>query len=434
LIFLPAPYSLVHLSGFLPAMSAAATRVSARSLALLIVLAVAEAQSTGRRLKITNGCGNAPIWIAQQAKYMPEQQNRMLLPGQSHDFATVDGVASARYWPKMGCDAYGNNCQLGDSGGPGQGCSAGGSYDTCAPPIDTKFEATFHARDAATGYEYDYVDVSFVDGFTLPFKLTTSLQCSGLVGNVLDCSALSFDSCPDDELLSSAGLGPTSLKAVNPNTGRVAGCYSPCTKLTDPKWNNGVPQGQNVHSAGVSPYCCPQPEQTPETCKAGPVKDTQYVQNVHRFCPGPVYGYAYDDAVGTIKCDARTTYEMTFYCPIGYDLAGGGVWDLIRSHFPFTLPNLHLGAQRPNLPNLQLGAQRPNFFTFISASGLPKGLFHRATGNNGVAWLIMACSVAMVTSLVFFAVRKWRRYTYHQVEDAAQAEQPEHVHREPMLA
>jgi hypothetical protein len=323
----------------------------------------------------------------------------------------------------MGCDANGQNCELGESGGMGQSCSASGNYDTCAPPIDTKFEATFHAIDSGTGAEYDYVDVSFVDGFTLPFKLTTYGQCSGIYGNVVDCSGLSFDSCPDAESLDAAGLPPTSLKAVNPQTGRVAGCYSPCTKLVDPKWNNVVAQGRTLHDAGVSPYCCPTPPETPETCKAGPVKDTQFVQNAHRFCPG-VYGYAYDDAMGTIKCDATTSYEMIYYCPSEIE-SGGSLLDIILSHLP-SFTNPFKGMASPNLPSPHLST--------ISFFSLPTDLLHRAKGNDGRAWLIMACSVGMVTSFVFLAVRKWRRHTYHQVEDAAQAEGPDQFQREPILA
>ena len=40
--------------------------------------------------------------------------------------------------------------------------------DDCAPPLDTKFEATFVTPGSTTK---DTIDMSFVDGFTLPFKL-----------------------------------------------------------------------------------------------------------------------------------------------------------------------------------------------------------------------------------------------------------------------
>ena len=57
------------------------------------------------------------------------------------------GLASARFWAKWGCDESGDNCAIGQSGGPGQSCGAHG----CAPPIDSRFEATFGC--VLEGYE-----------------------------------------------------------------------------------------------------------------------------------------------------------------------------------------------------------------------------------------------------------------------------------------
>merc|ERR1712241_353806 len=42
--------------------------------------------------------------------------------------------------------------------------------------------------------------------------------------------------------------------------------------------------------------------------------DTSFVQVVHKSCPG-VYGYAYDDAMGLLRCNATSRYQLTFYCP-----------------------------------------------------------------------------------------------------------------------
>eukprot|EP00913_Durusdinium_trenchii_P028753 g26966.t1 len=57
---------------------------------------------------------------------------------------------TTRYWPKYRCDQHGNHCLIGESGGVGQECDQEG----CAPPVDTKFEATFgdnaHLCDFAT--------------------------------------------------------------------------------------------------------------------------------------------------------------------------------------------------------------------------------------------------------------------------------------------
>merc|ERR1712094_84335 len=97
----------------------------------------------------------------------------------SHSFtaAETDGLAGARYWAKMGCDEQGDHCTLGGSGGPSEGCSQRTpDYSSCAPPVDTKFEATFGRAgqpcNAAAPNEMggcDSIDVSLVDGWTLPF-------------------------------------------------------------------------------------------------------------------------------------------------------------------------------------------------------------------------------------------------------------------------
>merc|ERR1711924_193590 len=143
-------------------------------------------------------------------------------------------------------------------------------------------------------------------------------------------------------------------------------------------------------------------------------------------------------AMGTIKCDSTTSYDMIYYCPKEIDESGGSLLDIIRSHLP-SLRNPFTRMTSPSLP-------APHWNT-ISFSSLPADLFHRALGNSlvagsmaprtlrarvhhhdrlvhrakgndGLAWLIMVCSVAMVTSLIFLAVRKWRRHTYHQVGEA----------------
>merc|ERR1712232_418359 len=52
---------------------------------------------------------------------------------------------------------------------------------------------------------------------------------------------------------------------------------------------------------------------TSETCNAGPVVRSKYVQTVHQLCPG-VYSFAYDDGMGLLRC-SYGQYRVTFYCP-----------------------------------------------------------------------------------------------------------------------
>jgi len=275
-----------------------------------------------KRLRIVNGCQSAPIWIAHEAAATggPDPQNNKIDPGQAWDFVTTDGLAATRYWPKMGCNESGDHCGLGGSGGPGQACvkrggPGGDDYSRCAPPIDTKFEATFGRQGlpcSPTAQDgCDFIDMSLVDGFTLPFKLEMNGPWCSRSNHILDCSGLTFDSCPKNEMFSAAGV-TKDLRAKNPNTGKVSGCYSPCSKLTMEKWGNDVFGNRN--DPRVAPYCCPVPPSTPESCRAGPVKDTSFVNTVHSVCPG-VYGYSFDDAEGLMKCHPSTQYVITFYCP-----------------------------------------------------------------------------------------------------------------------
>jgi hypothetical protein len=212
----------------------------------------------------------------------------------------------------MRCNDQGNSCLIGESGGPGQECTS------CAPPIDTKFEGTF-----GTEAGIDWIDVSLVDGWTLPFKFKMTLKgngkCNAGDGNrsvltSVDCSTLTLDKCPSREVLNSE---QTNLQVIHPEEGQVVGCYSPCAKLTSNNWDNKLADGVSPADDKAVEYCCPTPPESPEACRAGPVERTSFVKAVHRNCPG-VYGYSYDDGMGLITCPKDTKYEMIFYCPDGH--------------------------------------------------------------------------------------------------------------------
>jgi len=255
------------------------------------------------RLRVTNGCGRENMWIAHMvgAGVGADAQNVRLGPWASHDFHITNGMASTRYWPKLGCNAQGENCRIGQSGGPGQSCPPQG----CGPPIDSKFEATFGTVGAVCDTAHgqiagcDWLDVSLVDGFTTPFKVELVGNCGGHKG--VDCSSLELSHCPAD------------LRVKQPGTGAISGCYSPCAKKTYPQWGNA--EGTNhPWDANARMDCCPTPPVSPAQCSAGPIARSPYVNMVHARCPG-VYGYAYDDAEGLSVCTAGVKYHVTFFCP-----------------------------------------------------------------------------------------------------------------------
>jgi len=273
------------------------------------------------RLTVVNGC-HEPLWIAhiEGGGLGPDAQDVKISPGGNSSFHTGlhgGGLSATRFWPKLGCDAMGGNCSIGSSGGPAEACVirvAGkpDDYSHCAPPVDTKFEATFATQGSAAK---DVLDMSLVDGYTLPFKLEVdggSCERRTQDFNGMDCSGLSMSRCPRSEVLGGKSL---SLHAVNPKTGRPGACYSPCMKLTDDKWN---PNGTAVapDSAVAGPYCCAGAWGSPDACNAGAVLGTQYLKAVKDMCAA-AYGYAYDDKTATISCTTTTRYTVTFYCPAG---------------------------------------------------------------------------------------------------------------------
>jgi len=288
------------------------------------------------RLRVVNG-SPSDLWIFYQigeggGSMSASTPHQILLAGgQHHDYPIPDrGLASVRVWAGVGCDRTGNNCQIGQSGGPPDEGFSCPDYH-CAPPVDSKFEGTFgclptvdaggclpnpsdpqHRPLPAT----DSFDTSLVDGFTVPFRVRVSGSCpGGPVGGEVDCSGLALSMCPSAEDISSRGQFPTlaseDLRVIHPLTGASAGCYGDCSRLTMPQWQStailpAAPQAQL--------YCCPTPPISPDVCRAGPGASSGYTSLAHAQCP-QTYAYAYDDARGLFACPAGVRYEVTFYAP-----------------------------------------------------------------------------------------------------------------------
>lgn len=259
------------------------------------------------------------MWIAHiiGGDIGPDPQDVKISVGGSAVFHTGlngGGLSATRFWPKLGCNDKGSNCTIGDSGGPGEGCvvrvpGKPDDYSNCAPPVDSKFEATFAAAGSTA---MDVLDMSLVDGYSLPFKLEVSggsctRQQAPFTG--MDCSGLTVKQCPTAEVL---GDETKDLNAINPKTGAQGGCFSPCMKLTDDKWNSTAAVAPDSDTAG--PYCCAGAWGNPDTCNAaGLVLETDYLKTVKTLCPD-AYGYAYDDKIATIACTTSTEYKVTFFC------------------------------------------------------------------------------------------------------------------------
>ena len=303
------------------------------------------AGATNKRLKIISACPTQPMWIqwltAPGIQFNAPNRHRLSTAGDYIEYDIPDvGLAAMRFWPGFGCDANGHNCTIGASGGPaelGFTCPPEG----CAPPIDSKFEITFACIDgvsegdcfqnpSAPGQALgrnDWWNSSVVDGFTAPMKVQVKGNCpvgpqpdgpGGPPGGLIDCSQLTWSSCPTNENLSSngqyPGLSNVDLRVFNPATGAQAGCYSPSGKLGFSHWAGGF-QTYPTTDPHLLMYACPTPPISPEQCSNGPAHFTQYRSNVHAKCD--TYTYPYDDGVGLSSCPGATnlSYEITFYCP-----------------------------------------------------------------------------------------------------------------------
>jgi len=305
------------------------------------------------RLRIKNGC-EKPIWIFYQVgagggTLQATNQKKLAKKGDYIDYnIPAQGLAATRFWPGMKCDDSGNNCRIGQSGGPpSEGFTCPANIG-CAPPVDSKFEGTFgclatvptsqcQINPSASGQplpQTDGWDTSMVDGYTLPYRVVVTPvngNCSaGPKNNVIDCSGLRLDRCPAHENLSTNGQYPSLasenllLQYPQQNASSTAvfapaGCYSPCSKLTSGQWQSipNPPFTGTTYSpaaAQAQDYCCPTPPISSGACSSGPVASTSYVKLIHTRCP-QAYAYAYDDANGNFTCPAGTKYEVTFYCP-----------------------------------------------------------------------------------------------------------------------
>lgn len=286
-----------------------------------------DATTQNTRFQIVNQC-QYTIWIQQQNMPSGVPAVTQLTQGQHVDFDIPDaGLASTRFWPKTGCDNTGQNCVIGQSSPPCPTTPSG-----CSPPVDSKIEVTWGctlADQSQCGrtpqgdqFTVTFYNSSAVDGYTLPFNVHVAPNGGADCVN-LDCGDLLLSDCPTTENLSVGNNGSTTpayssldLQVKDPDKpGTVGGCFSPCKFLDYPGFGGEGLQDESGNAEAL--YCCPTPPISSAECRAGPVPNTEYVQNIHKSCTGGVYGYAYDDGVGLHTCSAPTNIQMVFgpNCP-----------------------------------------------------------------------------------------------------------------------
>ncbi|KAG0584630.1 hypothetical protein KC19_3G224100 [Ceratodon purpureus] len=180
----------------------------------------------------------------------------------------VDAPAgwAGRFWGRTGCNfnsAGMGPCQTGDCGGKLKCNGAGGN-----PPVTL-------AEFQLNGFQNkDFYDVSLVDGYNCPLRITPS-------GGTGDCGS---PGCTSD--LNSKC--PNELQVKN-SAGTVVACKSACEQFK------------------TDQYCCKGAYDTPAKCPP-----FSYSKIFKAACP-TAYSYAYDDPTSTFTCTGAT-YTITF-CP-----------------------------------------------------------------------------------------------------------------------
>ncbi|QRV88250.1 pathogenesis-related protein PR5K (thaumatin family) [Ceratobasidium sp. AG-Ba] len=187
--------------------------------------------------------------------------------GTERSFNVPDNWTAGRIWGRRDCDFSTepgpNSCKTG-------GCNGGLLCDarsgTGVPPTSVA-EWTLNASDGL-----DWYDVSLVDGYDLPIRISNTVGCE-----IAECAVDLNPGCPAE------------LKGPTNDSGFVLGCQSACAANLD---------GNQADSAN----CCSGSHNLPETC---PPSGVQFYSYFKSDCPRS-YVYAYDESSGTAlwTCEA----------------------------------------------------------------------------------------------------------------------------------
>ncbi|TFK74776.1 thaumatin-like protein [Pluteus cervinus] len=187
---------------------------------------------------------------------------------------------SGRIWGRRDCDFSKPDVQSCISGACNGGLQCASVGGTGIPPA-TVAEWTLNSGG---GDVKDWYDVSLVDGYNLPMRITNNQGCA-----VADCAVDLGPNCP------------SPLKGPFDSSGFPVGCKSACQANLD-----GNP--------GDSANCCTGSHNSAGTCQPSGVAYYDYFKG---HCPN-AYAYAFDEGSGTAlwNCPSgnRAHYTLTF-CP-----------------------------------------------------------------------------------------------------------------------
>ncbi|KZV90874.1 thaumatin-like protein [Exidia glandulosa HHB12029] len=197
----------------------------------------------------------------------------------ARSFTIPNNWKAGRIWGRRNCNF--NNTQPGYLQCATGGCNGGLQCDIhSGTGVTPATLAEFTLDDGGS----DWYDVSLVDGYDLPMRITNNQGCPAPQCNV--------DLGPNC---------PAPLKGPFDSTGFPLGCKSACSANLD---------GNPTNSAN----CCSGSHNTPQTC---PKSGVQYYSYFKNACPN-AYAYAYDEAsdsaLWTCPSSKLADYTITF-CP-----------------------------------------------------------------------------------------------------------------------
>lgn len=247
-----------------------------------VILLALSASAAARTFTVTNACSYT-IWPAvftdlHVGTAVPNVETGWEAPaGSSRSFTVPDNWKSGRIWGR-------SNCNFTTNPGPNS-CLTGGCNGglLCDPNSGTGVPPASVAEWTLSGSgDLDNYDVSVVDGFNLPMKVSNNVGCPEA-----SCPVNLNPNCP------------AQLKGPVDPSGVTVGCKSDCG--IDPNPTN-------------SPSCCSGHFNLPQTCPNTGVPHYSFFKSQ---CPDS-YVYAYDESSGTalFTCPSNklANYTLTF-CP-----------------------------------------------------------------------------------------------------------------------
>jgi len=248
----------------------------------ILALALGANLASSRTFTVYNACPFT-VWPAvytdpSKGSAVPVGATGWEAPTNSSQTILVpDNWAAGRIWGRRACDfstVQGpNSCLTG-------GCEGGLNCTQAGVQPATLAEWTLSPTPDA----FDYYDVSLVDGFDLPMRITNDKGCP-----VAECPVDLISGCPD------------ALKGPVDPSGNVVGCKTSCFANVD-----GNP--------GNSTNCCSGAFNTAEKC---PSSNVAYYDYFKGRCPNS-WAYTFDESSGnalkTCIGSSQADYTLTF-CP-----------------------------------------------------------------------------------------------------------------------